>query len=100
MTAQIVPSVSMTSYFLYGILIYLAAINVAAFFLYSIDKWKAQRNKWRITEAKELLAHSNKSISTIAYDLGFANSNQLSTFFRQHEGISPRDFRNGFRTEH
>ena len=37
MTAQIVPSISMTSYFLYGILIYLAAINVAAFFLYGID---------------------------------------------------------------
>jgi len=54
MTAQTVQSVSMTSYFLYGILIYLAAINVAAFFLYGIDKWKAKRNKWRITEARLL----------------------------------------------
>lgn len=39
----------MRTYCIYGILIYLAAINVAAFFLYGIDKWKAQRNKWRIT---------------------------------------------------
>ena len=54
MTAQIVPSISMTSYFLYGLLLYLAAINVAAFFLYGIDKWKAQRNKWRVTEARLL----------------------------------------------
>ena len=44
----------MTSYFLYGILIYLAAINIVAFFLYGIDKWKAKRNKWRVTEARLL----------------------------------------------
>ena len=37
---------------LYAILIYLAAINVAAFFLYGIDKWKARHDKWRITEAR------------------------------------------------
>ena len=54
MTAQTVQSVSMTSYFIYGILIYLAAINIVAFFLYGIDKWKAQRNKWRVTEARLL----------------------------------------------
>jgi uncharacterized membrane protein YsdA (DUF1294 family) len=54
MTAQAVQSVSMTSYFLYGILIYLAAINIVAFFLYGIDKWKAKRNKWRVTEARLL----------------------------------------------
>ena len=32
-------------------LIYLIAINVVAFFLYGIDKWKAKRSKWRISEA-------------------------------------------------
>lgn len=32
------------------ILIYLWAINVFAFFLYGIDKWKAKRSKWRIPE--------------------------------------------------
>ena len=41
----------MSNYLLYGLLIYLAAINIVAFFLYGIDKWKAKRNKWRITEA-------------------------------------------------
>ena len=54
MTEQTVQSVSMTTYFLYGILIYLAAINIVAFFLYGIDKWKAKRNKWRVTEARLL----------------------------------------------
>lgn len=32
------------------ILIYLVAINLVAFFLYGIDKWKAKRSKWRIPE--------------------------------------------------
>ena len=33
------------------ILIYLAIINVVAFFAYGIDKWKAQRKRWRIPES-------------------------------------------------
>lgn len=33
------------------IVIYLIAINVIAFFMYGIDKWKAKRSKWRIPEA-------------------------------------------------
>ena len=44
----------MRTYCIYGALIYLAVINIVAFFLYGIDKWKAQRNKWRVTEARLL----------------------------------------------
>ena len=33
------------------ILIYLAVINVVTFFLYGIDKRKAKRSRWRISEA-------------------------------------------------
>ena len=33
------------------LLIYLIAINVATFFTYGIDKWKAKQSKWRIREA-------------------------------------------------
>lgn len=36
------------------ILIYLVAMNVVTFFMYGIDKWKAKRSKWRISEAKLL----------------------------------------------
>ena len=36
---------------IYGILFYLAVINIIAFFLYGIDKWKARHDKWRATEA-------------------------------------------------
>ena len=41
-------------YIVYGILLYLAAINIVAFFLYGIDKWKARHDKWRVTEARLL----------------------------------------------
>lgn len=29
----------------------LSAINLLAFIVYGVDKWKARRNKWRIPEA-------------------------------------------------
>ena len=34
---------------------YLLAINIATFFLYGIDKYKAKKGKWRISEATLLL---------------------------------------------
>ena len=33
------------------ILIYLAIITVVTFFVYGIDKWKAQHKRWRIPES-------------------------------------------------
>ena len=33
------------------ILPYLVVINVATFFTYGLDKWKAKRSRWRIREA-------------------------------------------------
>ncbi len=35
-----------------ALLLYLVAINIIAFFLYGIDKWKARHDKWRVTEAR------------------------------------------------
>lgn len=37
------------------ILIYLAAVNLATFVMYGIDKYKAKKAKWRIPEATLLL---------------------------------------------
>ena len=34
---------------------YLLAINIATFFLYGIDKYKAKKGKWRISETTLLL---------------------------------------------
>ena len=32
-------------------LIYFAATNVVTFFMYGVDKWKAKRSKWRVSES-------------------------------------------------
>ncbi len=37
------------------LLIYLAGINVATFFTYGLDKWKARQDRWRIRESALLL---------------------------------------------
>ena len=36
-------------------LYYLAAINVITFLIYGIDKWKAKKQKWRISESTLLM---------------------------------------------
>lgn len=40
----------MTTYIIYFIL-----INVVTFFLFGIDKWKAKKGRWRISEATLLI---------------------------------------------
>ena len=37
------------------LLIYLAVINVATFFTYGLDKWKAKKSLWRIRESSLLM---------------------------------------------
>jgi uncharacterized membrane protein YsdA (DUF1294 family) len=37
------------------ILILFLALNVITFFVYGIDKWKAKKGKWRISEATLLI---------------------------------------------
>ena len=46
---------------------YLLAINIATFFLYGIDKYKAKKSKWRISEATLLtMAAIDGSIGALA----------------------------------
>ena len=40
---------------LYICIFYLVAINLVAFFMYGMDKWKAKWSKWRISEATLLV---------------------------------------------
>ncbi len=37
------------------VFIYLAAVNLITFFVFGIDKWKARRSKWRISEVTLLV---------------------------------------------
>ncbi len=50
-------------------------------------------NMLRIQKAKELLLTSAKSITDIAFSIGYNDSNYFSTVFKQIEGVSPREFR-------
>jgi AraC family transcriptional activator of pobA len=44
--------------------------------------------------AKEKVFDPNKSLSEIAYELGFKYPQHFSRFFKQHVGVSPNEYRN------
>ncbi|GAB4382996.1 MAG: hypothetical protein Kow0075_15050 [Salibacteraceae bacterium] len=45
-----------------------------------------------IDEAKNMLLHPDKSISEVAYELGFEYPQYFSRLFKKKEGISPSEF--------
>jgi AraC family transcriptional regulator, melibiose operon regulatory protein len=47
----------------------------------------------RLDKARELLENSDMNITEIAFYLGFGSSDYFTSFFKKHEGISPRAFR-------
>lgn len=61
---------------------YLAAVNLIAFALYGIDKYKARRRLWRIPEAVLLLAAA----------LGGSAGAYLGMIFFHHKTKKPRFF--------
>lgn len=50
-------------------------------------------NIYKIRKAEELLLFTDDSISSIAYFLGFCNTNYFDKVFKQHKGISPSAYR-------
>jgi len=47
----------------------------------------------RMREARRLLRALGQSIAEVAYAVGFQDSNYFSRSFKQHHGMSPREFR-------
>jgi len=47
----------------------------------------------RLERAKRLLAAGRLPIIDVAYEVGYANPSQFSTFFRKRTGLSPTEFR-------
>jgi AraC-like DNA-binding protein len=43
--------------------------------------------------AKKLLAKTDKNISEIAYEFGFANPSNFSAAFKRYSSITPNDYR-------
>jgi AraC-like DNA-binding protein len=50
-----------------------------------------------IDEAKNILLNPNKSISEVAYELGFEYPQYFSRLFKKKEGISPSEFRDKYK---
>ena len=47
----------------------------------------------RLTKARELLDRGEQSITQIAFNVGFSDSNYFGRLFRKEYGLSPRDYR-------
>ncbi len=54
----------------------------------------------RCAKAKELLIHTDKSISEIGEAVGFVSSAHFSHIFRKTEGCSPSEYRASQQTDH
>lgn len=52
-------------------------------------------NRLRLLRARHLLRHSEDSVTDIAYQCGFGDSNHFSTLFKREFCFSPRDIRQG-----
>jgi AraC-like DNA-binding protein len=50
----------------------------------------------RIQKAKKLLEQSSRTISQVAFEVGFSDSNYFSRQFQYHLGISPSEYRKQF----
>jgi len=50
-------------------------------------------NEIKLIEIKYLLYQSNLSISEISYKMGYLDSSYFTRFFKKHEGVSPKKFR-------
>jgi AraC-like DNA-binding protein len=51
-------------------------------------------DEYFVMEAKSILMHSNKSISEVAFELGFYDSSNFVKYFKKRTGITPRKYKN------
>jgi AraC-like DNA-binding protein len=56
-------------------------------------------SRLRLSAATDALIQTDKSITEIALDLGFNDSNYFTRAFRKHLGLSPREYRNKYLKE-
>lgn len=48
----------------------------------------------KMLESRRLLKYTDKTVSEIAYEVGFNEVQSFSRFFRKHQSVAPTDFRN------
>ncbi|KYC37829.1 AraC family transcriptional regulator [Scytonema hofmannii PCC 7110] len=47
----------------------------------------------RVERAKQLLKHTKRTVTDVAIECGFANQSHFAKHFRQHTGVTPKEFR-------
>jgi len=78
----------------YALLLYKSPKTLANLFKKTGNKTPSQFIQSRIMlEARRLLRYTDKSISEIAYEIGYEDIQSFSRFFKKQEGESPSDFR-------
>jgi two-component system response regulator YesN len=74
-------------------------LKVSVAYLSSLFKMETGQNlvkfitKYRIEKSKELLRHTNMRINDIANHVGYMNPSYYISIFRNHEGVSPTQYR-------
>jgi transcriptional regulator GlxA family with amidase domain len=53
----------------------------------------AYLNRFRIIQAKHLLVTTDKSVTAVALDVGFADAGYFGRVFRREVGMTPEAFR-------
>ncbi|MCA1922224.1 HTH-type transcriptional activator RhaS [Buttiauxella noackiae] len=56
-------------------------------------------NRLRLMKARHLLRHSEESVTNVAFQCGFGDSNHFSTLFKREFSWSPREIRQGRDTQ-
>lgn len=56
-------------------------------------------NRLRLIKARHLLRHSEESVTNVAFQCGFGDSNHFSTLFKREFSWSPREIRQGRDTQ-
>jgi len=57
-------------------------------------------NSMKVSNAKELLCQSDKTIKEVAYLVGFKDEKYFMKLFKRYEGITPSQFRNAYYQTH
>jgi len=55
--------------------------------------------KQLVQKVKLRLSFEQKSVSEIAYELGFSEASNMTRFFKKNTGLSPKDFRSKIKTD-
>nr|WP_295869301.1 AraC family transcriptional regulator [uncultured Chitinophaga sp.] len=78
----------------YAALLYVTPNYLNAFCRHMLGKSAGEIIRDRVLlEAKRLLINADISISTIAYQLSFADNSYFTKFFKKYEGVTPEEFR-------